>query len=172
MEAPSPADRAALSRQLGRHPRALAGVAARCPFGAPAVVVQRPYDDDGTPFPTTFWLSCRSLVDAVSRLESQGGIADFERTLADRPDLQSSRAEADARVRAVRRSLSQPGPRPDAGACLNARLNGGEEGDALKCLHAHAAVALALPTYAFGDAVMHAAEAAFGEECCVCRTTT
>jgi hypothetical protein len=50
----SETDRNAVERQLGRPPRALRRVAARCPHGGPAVLEQAPYADDGTPFPTTY----------------------------------------------------------------------------------------------------------------------
>ena len=59
-------DRAVLERQLGRPPRAARRVVVRCPWGAPAVTEQSPYDDAGTPFPTTFYLTCPALVSAVS----------------------------------------------------------------------------------------------------------
>ena len=95
VEAATPRDREAIERQLGRPPRALAGVAARCPHGGPSVIAQRPYDAAGAPFPTTFWLSCRVLVRAVGELESDGGIAALERELAERPALRRSRAAAD-----------------------------------------------------------------------------
>src|SRR6185437_16324756 len=66
------ADRAVVARQLGREPRTLRRVAVRCPFGAPAVTEQTPYAADGEPFPTTYYLTCRHLVAAVSRLEAAG----------------------------------------------------------------------------------------------------
>jgi len=64
------ADRGVVARQLGREPRTLRRVAVRCPFGAPAVTEQSPYGADGEPFPTTYYLTCRHLVAAVSRLEA------------------------------------------------------------------------------------------------------
>src|SRR4029450_8346671 len=95
-------DRAVVERQLGRAPRAFRRVVLRCPFGAPAVTEQAPYgagrhgafravplaspsgpppateqppyDAAGEPFPTTYYLTCRHLVAAVSRLEAAGGI--------------------------------------------------------------------------------------------------
>jgi hypothetical protein len=166
VEAATPDDRAAIERQLGRPPRALAGVAARCPHGGPSVIAQRPYDVDGTPFPTTFWLSCRVLVRAVGELESAGGIAALERDLAERPALRRSRAAADARVAAARGALALPGPRPDAGAVLATSLDGGTPGAPLKCLHAHAAVALAAPPYALGALVLERAGDVAAERCC------
>ena len=67
-------DREIVARQLGRPPRAFRRVAVRCPFGRPAVTEQQPYDDEGEPFPTTYYLTCRHLVAAVSRLEAAGGV--------------------------------------------------------------------------------------------------
>jgi uncharacterized protein len=159
-------DREAIERQLGRPPRALAGVAARCPLGGPSVIAQRPYDEAGVPFPTTFWLSCRVLVRAVGELESNGGIAVLEHELAERPALRRSRASADARVASLRASLAAEGSRADHGATLATSLDGGRRGAPLKCLHAHAAVALAAPPYALGRLVLERAVAETPERCC------
>ena len=62
------ADRAIVARQLGREPRAFGRVAVRCPFGRPAVTEQHPYAPDGEPFPTTYYVTCRYLVAAISRV--------------------------------------------------------------------------------------------------------
>jgi hypothetical protein len=159
-------DREAIERQLGRPPRALAGVAARCSLGGPAVIAQRPYDEAGMPFPTTLWLSCRTLVRAVSELESSGVIAELEAELALQPGLRASRRRADARVAALRASLDAGGPRADGGAALATSLEGGADGAPLKCLHAHAAVALGAPPYAFGRLVLERARAPVPESCC------
>ena len=132
-------------------------MAARCVHGGPSVIAQRPYDEAGVPFPTTLWLSCRLLVRAVGELESGGGIASLERELAARPALRRSRAAADARVAALRASLALGGPGVDGGAALAATLEGCRRGAPLKCLHAHAAVALAAPPYALGKLVLERA---------------
>ena len=159
-------DREAIERQLGRPPRALAGVAARCPHGGPSVIAQRPYDQAGKPFPTTFWLSCRTLVRAVGELESSGGIVALEADLAARPGLRQSRRRADARVAGVRTELDDGRPRADAGAALATSLEGGVPGAPLKCLHAHAAAALAAPPYALGLIVLERARPVTPEVCC------
>jgi hypothetical protein len=166
VECPTARDREAIERQLGRPPRALAGVAARCAHGGPSVIAQRPYDAAGVPFPTTFWLSCRVLVRAVGELESDGGIAALQRALAEGPALRRSRASADARVASLRTALAGDGPRADHGAALATSLDGGACGAPLKCLHAHAAVALALPPYGLGRLVLERAAAATPEHCC------
>jgi hypothetical protein len=159
-------DREAIEHQLGRPPRALAGIAARCPHGGPSVIAQRPYDEAGEPFPTTFWLSCRVLVRAVGELESNGGIVALEAELAERPDLRESRREADARIAGLRAALDDGGPRADGGAALAGSLDGGAAAAPLKCLHAHAAAALASPPYALGQIVLARAGASTPEVCC------
>src|SRR5918998_2464969 len=58
----------AVARQLGRRPRPFR-VAARCPFGMPSVVE----NERKREMPTSFWVTCPSLVAAISRVESTGG---------------------------------------------------------------------------------------------------
>jgi hypothetical protein len=166
VESATERDREAIERQLGRPPRALAGVAARCVHGGPSVIAQRPYDEAGEPFPTTFWLSCRVLVRAVGELESNGGIVALEAELAARPDLRESRREADARVAALRAALDGGGPHADGGAALASSLEGGAPSAPLKCLHAHAAAALASPPYPFGRLVLERAQPVTPGVCC------
>src|SRR5258708_1152223 len=59
------ADLTAITRQLGRVPRGLLGVAHRCPCGLPDVVQTAPRLPDGTPFPTLYYLTCPRAVAAV-----------------------------------------------------------------------------------------------------------
>src|SRR5688500_6905378 len=82
-----PDDRELVERQLGRPPRAFRRVAVRCPFGAPAVTEQAPYDDHGEPFPTTYYLTCPQLVAAVARVEAAGGVERWSAAVADDPAL-------------------------------------------------------------------------------------
>ena len=85
-------DRAVVERQLGRAPRAFSRVAVRCPFGRPAVTEQVPYDAEGNPFPTTFWLTCPHLVRGVSRLEAAGGVERWTRAAHDDPVVKPYRS--------------------------------------------------------------------------------
>jgi hypothetical protein len=160
-------DRLDAERQLGRAPRSLAGVAARCPFGRPAVLLQAPYDERGAPFPTLYWLSCPALVQAVGRLEAAGGIARVAALLADDPELASDHDRAEERVRSVRARLAPPAtPMLDDGAALAAGIAGEASGGGLKCLHAHAALALADPPYLLGERVLELAGATYPTACC------
>ena len=135
-------NRALVERQLGRPPRAFRRVAVRCPHGRPAVTEQSPYDDAGEPFPTTFYLTCPALVAAVSRLEAAGGVERWSARSAEDPELAASLEEAHAEQRRIRPEL----PLGVGGAQPGAR--------SLKCLHAHAAYALARPGYVLGEAIL------------------
>src|SRR6059036_3982925 len=111
-------DRAVVERQLGRRPRAFRRVARRCPFGGPAVTEQAPYDDDGNPFPTTYYLTCPHLVAAVSRLEAAGGVARWSEALANDPELAASLDRATEEQRVIRWELAGGRVGSDAGASL------------------------------------------------------
>src|SRR5207248_4378786 len=78
-----PADVDAVWAQLGRRPRGLREVAHRCPCGRPDVVATEPRLDDGTPFPTLYYLTCPRAVSAVGRLEAAGAMRLMQERLAD-----------------------------------------------------------------------------------------
>jgi uncharacterized protein len=67
-----PRDERAVEAQLGRPPRAIHGVAHRCPCGNPDVVATEPRLEDGTPFPTTFYLTCPRAASLIGTLEASG----------------------------------------------------------------------------------------------------
>jgi uncharacterized protein len=147
-------DRAVVEKQLGRPPRAFRRVVVRCPFGRPAVTEQAPYDDTGEPFPTTFWLTCPHLVAAVARLEAAGGVERWTRAAAQDPELHESLDRADEEQRRLRPELDLG----VGGARTGAR--------SLKCLHAHAAFALARPGYLLGERILAELEPLWPEVCC------
>lgn len=82
-----PADVAAVEQQLGRLPRGIVEIAARCPCGCPTVVRTRPRLPDGTPFPTSFYATCPRLTGAISTLESQGMMREMTERLRHDPEL-------------------------------------------------------------------------------------
>ena len=77
-EADGSNDLDAVARQLGREPRPFR-VAARCPFGLPSVIENERTRD----MPTTFWVTCPSLVAAISRIESTGGVREAREALGE-----------------------------------------------------------------------------------------
>jgi hypothetical protein len=147
-------DRAVVEQQLGRPPRAFRRVAVRCPFGRPAVTEQAPFDEEGDPFPTTYWLTCPHAVAAVSRLEAGGGVERWTRRAEDDPVLARSLQAATAEQRQLRPELPLG-------------IGGASRGGSLKCLHAHAAYALARPGYELGDRILAELPALWpGNRCC------
>jgi hypothetical protein len=146
-------DREIVARQLGRAPRAFRRVAVRCPFGRPAVTEQAPIDEDGRPFPTQYYVTCPALVSAISRLEAAGGVERWTRAALDEPELAASLAAAQIAQRALR-------PEIDAG------IGGSTRSGSLKCLHAHAAFALARPGYELGDQILAELPSLWPDSCC------
>ncbi len=114
--------------QLGREPTTPFTVVARCHGGHPLAIRNEPFDADGKPFPTLFWLSCPAAVKAVSRLESDGAIAEF-----------NERAESDASfasaLEAAHREYAQERARGFPPAREHGGVGGTQKG--VKCLHAH-----------------------------------
>lgn len=125
-------DRAIVAVQLGRPPRSAVDVVVRCHLGLPVVVAVPPLLDDGTPFPTRYWLTCPLAVRRIGRLESAGGVKAYERRLAEDPAFGAAHEAAMERYRTERDVLLPPnhvGPRPSGG------VGGAARG--VKCLHAH-----------------------------------
>lgn len=125
-------DQQVVSAQLDRPLRAPVEIMTRCHLQLPVVTAVPPVLDDGTPFPTRFWLTCPLAVKRISRLESAGGVGRLENYLAVRPDLGKRMAAADVRYAEERDALLPGGtnPAPTGGV-------GGNEGPGLKCLHGH-----------------------------------
>jgi hypothetical protein len=159
-------DQEVVARQLGRRPRALRRIAARCPFGFPAVTEQEPYDEEGRPFPTTYYLTCRHLVAAVARLEAAGGVERWSKAARDDPELTMSLAEATREQRAVRRELAAGRTGRDGGASLDLAIGGAHAPEQLKCLHAHVAFALARPGYKLGERILAELNPRWPSDCC------
>ena len=159
-------DAAVVARQLGREPRAFRRVVVRCPFGRPAVTEQEPYDTDGNPFPTTYYLTCRHLVAAVSRLEAAGGVERWSELVATEPDLRESLDRATEEQRALRRRLAAGRVGDDGGASLELGIGGSRNPPQLKCLHAHVAFALARPGYELGDRMLAEVGEPWPARCC------
>ena len=146
-------DREIVARQLGRRPRAFRRVAVRCPFGRPAVTEQAPYDESGRPFPTQFYVTCPHLVTGISRVEAGGGVERFTQAARSDAELAASLRRADDEQRRLRPELA-------------AGIGGSTRTGSLKCLHAHAAFALARPGYELGDRILAELPALWPESCC------
>ncbi|MGZ4149308.1 MAG: DUF501 domain-containing protein, partial [Actinomycetota bacterium] len=128
------ADLIVVREQLGREPTTAFRVIARCTGGHPLVIRNAPLGPDGTPFPTTYWLTCPESVKAVSRVEADGWIGRLNERYE---DDEAFRAEVDAahEEAAAERAADLPEARDWGG------VGGTRRG--LKCLHAHYANHLA-----------------------------
>jgi uncharacterized protein len=146
-------DEAVVARQLGRPPRAFRRVVVRCPYGRPAVTEQWPRDSVGAPFPTTFYVTCPHLVASISRQESAGGVERWTQAVLADPALRDSLDRANEEQRRLRPEL--PGG-----------IAGSTRSGSLKCLHAHAAFALARPGYVLGDRILAELEGLWPDSGC------
>ena len=127
-------ERVVVSAQIGRPARGDPAVVHRCVFGLPTVVRVDPRLEDGTPFPTTFWLSCPVLRSRVGTLEADHAMVGLNDRLAAEPALASAYASAHERYVAFRDRLGDPLPGAPGSGGMPRHV---------KCLHAHAAHHLA-----------------------------
>lgn len=128
-------DLATVAEQLGRPPRGVVAVAARCVCGRPLVVRTAPRLPDGTPFPTTYYLTHPGAVAAVSTLEATGRMREMNERLAADHELAAAHRRAHEDYLARRAEL---GDVPEI-----AGVSAGGMPDRVKCLHVLAAHALA-----------------------------
>ncbi|NLE72965.1 MAG: DUF501 domain-containing protein [Actinomycetales bacterium] len=132
---PTPEDLAVVTEQLGRPPRGVVAVAARCVCGRPTVVRTAPRLPDGTPFPTTYYLTHPVAVAAVSRLEAAGAMREMNERLRADPELAAAHRRAHEDYLARRAELGEV---PEI-----AGVSAGGMPDRVKCLHVLVAHALA-----------------------------
>ena len=128
-----PHDLAVVGRQLGRPPRASRDVAHRCSCGLPDVVETAPRLDDGTPFPTLYYLTCPRAAAAIGRLESSGLMREMTARLGTDTDLAAAYQRAHESYLA-RRDAIEP---------LGTTVTAGGMPTRVKCLHVLVAHALA-----------------------------
>jgi uncharacterized protein len=137
-----------VARLLGRPPFTRFSLAVACPRGGPAVLANEPTDLAGRPFPTRFWLACRALGDAVSRLEAAGGVRELE----DDPEMAEHILAANAAHRALHGG---------------ANIGGVRDPSRVKCLHAQLAFAMACGGSPIGDWIAARADLTWPATCCV-----
>ena len=138
-----------VARQLGRAPRGIWRVVSSCEHGYPRVIAVGPLLEDGSPFPTTFWLTCPHLVEAMHTLESAGEHRSWAERAAADPVLASRLRHADDSYRAARRDEGG-----GADPCAAVGVAGQSDPLAVKCLHARVAAALAGTGDPVGEGVL------------------
>jgi hypothetical protein len=135
-----PADERAVGAQLGREPRAIHEIGHRCPCGLPDVVTTLPRLPSGTPFPTTYYLTCPRAASRIGTLEGSGLMKEMEARLASDPDLAAAYAAAHDRYLAARAELGR-GAGQDVPEIEG--ISAGGMPDRVKCLHVLAGQSLA-----------------------------
>ncbi|AEI11154.1 DUF501 domain-containing protein [Cellulomonas gilvus] len=151
-----------LTEQLGRPPRGVVGVAARCVCGRPLVVRTAPRLDDGTPFPTTYYLTSPQAVAAVSTLEASGLMKEWTARIADDEELAAAYGRAHEAYLADRAEL---GDVPEI-----AGISAGGMPTRVKCLHVLVGHALAAGpgVNPFGDEALELLADVWRPDRCTC----
>lgn len=128
-------DRRVVAAQLGRSPRSIHAVGHRCPCGHPDVVTTDPRLEDGTPFPTTFYLTCPRAVSMIGTLEASGLMREMSDRLVRDEDLAAAYRRAHEAYLAARAEIGEV---PEV-----AGVSAGGMPERVKCLHVLAAQSLA-----------------------------
>ncbi|MCC2029493.1 DUF501 domain-containing protein [Microbacterium sp. YMB-B2] len=132
---PTHAEIAVVSAQLGRQARGVVGIAARCVCGNPTVVATSPRLDDGSPFPTFYYLTHPAATAAMSTLEATQVMPELAALLADDEDVAAAYRTAHE---AYLHDRAQFGEVPELDG-----ISAGGMPTRVKCLHALAGHALA-----------------------------
>lgn len=100
------------------------------------VIENHPRLEDGSPFPTLYWLTCPILIKRASTLESEGWMEQMNERLGRDETLQDRLAAAIAAYSEARdrHAVLDPPPAPPGGGPAR-----------VKCLHAHTAHQLVAP---------------------------
>ena len=126
---------AVVGAQLGRPPRSIHAVGHRCPCGNPDVVATEPRLDDGTPFPTTFYLTCPRASSLIGTLEASGLMREMTERLGQDDELAAAYRRAHEAYLAARSAIGEV---PEI-----AGVSAGGMPDRVKCLHVLAGQSLA-----------------------------
>lgn len=134
------ADVAVIAAQLGRVPRGIHAIGHRCPCGNPDVVSTEPRLPNGTPFPTTYYLTCPRVNSRIGTLEASGLMKEMQDRLGTDPELAAAYRAAHEAYLADRGAIGEAGgfevPEIEG-------ISAGGMPDRVKCLHVLAGHALA-----------------------------
>lgn len=165
----SDADKDIVKRQLGRFPRGMVAVGARCACGRPLAVITRPCLEDGTPFPTTCYLTSPEAVKAASHLEAQGFMKECNNLLNNDNDIVKKYEQAHKYYLEFRHELAiRLG---DSEEHIKDMSAGGMP-VRVKCLHALLAQSLVMGkgVNPIGDMVLSKVKNEFDPNVCKCTT--
>lgn len=165
----SDAERTIVEKQLGRFPRGMVAVGARCVCGRPLAVITRPCLEDGTPFPTTCYLTSPEAVKAVSRVEADGIMREYNELLQSDEDLKKQYERAHKYYLEFRHELAVS--LGDSEEHIS-QMSAGGMPVRVKCLHALLAQTLVMGKgiNPIGDMVLERIKDEFDPNVCRCTT--
>jgi len=144
-------DRKTARFQLGREPEGMLGVAARCAYGAPFVLLCSPVvireGGKAEPFPTVYWLACPYLRDMIGNLEGGPAFTHIRGRIRRDGAFREGVLDSAANYRAKRASLYEDLPAEVKGminknatkSLLAAGPGGIKTFENIKCLHIYLA---------------------------------
>jgi hypothetical protein len=135
------ADEAIIRAQLKRRPRGIDSIGHRCPCGNPDVVTTEPRLPNGTPFPTTFYLTCPRAASRIGTLEGDHVMKQMQDRLGTDEELAGAYRSAHERYLEARAEVGERAgmvvPEIDG-------ISAGGMPDRVKCLHVLAGQSLAM----------------------------
>ncbi len=162
-----PRDVAIVERQLGRYPRGMVAVGARCACSRPLAVVTRPLLPGGVPFPTTCYLTCPEAVKAASHVEAEGVMREYGALVETDGEMKAAYERAHQLYLEFRHAVAvQLG---DSEEHIEGTSAGGMP-TRVKCLHALVAQSLVMGPGAnpIGDMVLERVRDEFDPALCRC----
>lgn len=165
----SDAEREIVKKQLGRFPRGMVAVGARCVCGRPLAVVTRPCLEDGTPFPTSCYLTSPEAVKAISHVEADGLMREYNELLQSDEDVKKQYEQAHKYYLQFRHELAVT--LGDSEEHISEMSAGGMP-VRVKCLHALLAQTLVMGkgVNPIGDLVLQRIKDEFDPSVCRCTT--
>ncbi len=160
-------DIAIVEKQLGRYPRGMVAVGARCVCGRPLAVVTRPLLPGGVPFPTTCYLTGPEAVKAISHIEAEGKMKEYNDLLAEDDRIKADYERAHELYLAFRHEIAVA--MEDGEEHIEGTSAGGMP-VRVKCLHALLAQTLVMGEGAnpIGDLAASAIKHEFDPQVCRC----
>ncbi|HAK71347.1 MAG TPA: DUF501 domain-containing protein [Bifidobacterium sp.] len=160
-------DIAIVEHQLGRYPRGMVAVGARCVCGRPLAVVTRPLLPGGVPFPTTCYLTGPEAVKAISHIEAEGKMKEYNDLLGEDADVRAGYERAHKLYLAFRHEIAVA--MGDSEEHILGTSAGGMP-VRVKCLHALLAQTLVMGEGAnpIGDLALRAITHEFDPNVCRC----
>jgi hypothetical protein len=164
---PTAEDVDVVERQLGRYPRGIVAIGARCVCGRPLAVITRPMLEGGIPFPTSCYLTSPEAVKAVSHAEAEGSMRGYNEMLENDEDVAADYRHAHEAYLAFRHALAQ---RLGDDESHIAGTSAGGMPVRVKCLHALVAQSLVMGSGVnpIGDRALEQVSGEFSPAVCRC----